>query len=289
MFTTMNSMIETTTNTFNQDSQDTGYQTTTSANCGANGSSSSGSASGNCTQSSTNPSLIMMDSGVNKNNIFDFKPAQGLFTLNLNPSRAAGSSSNVLSSTAVACINGEKYTSTTIAATITSTPMSLGDEEFNFNYDNVANANFESNNYLDCDEDSNEAGMRYYVFAGSGEEKLEENCGDGDRLGYNFFNAKNPISFDNRARGGDKSATVGAASTLLLNKMLKSGEERFSSSSNKRPLNLDVGKAGNSTESNANKASGKSKKTSISLNSLQNIHPVGKLNMFFLYGLRNLF
>ena len=225
---------------------------------------------------------------MNKNNIFDFKPAQGLFTLNLNPSKAAGLSSNVSSATAVACINGEKYTSTTMAATITSTPMSLGDDEFNFNYDNVANANFESNNYLDCDEDSNEAGLRYYVFAGSGEDKLEENCGggggDADRLGFNFFNAKT-LSFDNRTRGGDKSATVGAAaaaSTLLLNKMLKSGEERFSSSSNKRPLNLDVGKAGNSTDSNANKASGKSKKTSISLNSLQNIHPVGKLKCFFL-------
>ena len=62
-------MIEnsTITNTFNQDSQDTGYQTN-SANCGANGSSSS---SISCFQSnsSANPSSMMlfMDSTCNYN------------------------------------------------------------------------------------------------------------------------------------------------------------------------------------------------------------------------------
>lgn len=55
----LTSMIETTTNTFNQDSQDTGYQTN-SGICG--------STNNNSAQSSSNPSMMIMDTTNNNNN-----------------------------------------------------------------------------------------------------------------------------------------------------------------------------------------------------------------------------
>lgn len=58
----LTSMIETTTNTFNQDSQDTGYQTN-SGICG------NGSTSSNSAQSSSNPSIMIMDTTQNNNNL----------------------------------------------------------------------------------------------------------------------------------------------------------------------------------------------------------------------------
>ena len=53
----LTSMIETTTNTFNQDSQDTGYQTNNAI-----------STSNNSAQSSSNPSMMIMDTTNNNNN-----------------------------------------------------------------------------------------------------------------------------------------------------------------------------------------------------------------------------
>ena len=59
----MTSIIETTTNTFNQDSQDTGYQTNSVINCG------NGSTSSNSAQSSSNPSMMNMDTTNNNHNL----------------------------------------------------------------------------------------------------------------------------------------------------------------------------------------------------------------------------
>ena len=135
-FTTMNSMInETTTNTFNQDSQDTGYQTTSMANCGANGSASSSSSS--CTQRS----LINMDMThaskiANQLNVFSSHNNRG-FSLVTNQS----STNNILGSliqnsktNVVSNVNGLSGPIPNPATTITSTPMSLGDDDFNFNF-----------------------------------------------------------------------------------------------------------------------------------------------------------
>lgn len=115
----INSIIETTTNTFNQDSHDTGYQTT-SANCGANGSSSNSSNS-NSAQSSANPSMMIMDTTANYKQIqHNFNSIPSSSSMIINP-KSNSIFENMF-------INFQVVGNVT-TNTITSTPMSLGEDE----------------------------------------------------------------------------------------------------------------------------------------------------------------
>jgi hypothetical protein len=272
-FTTMNSMInETTTNTFNQDSQDTGYQTTSMANCGANGSASSSSSS--CTQRS----LINMDMThaskiANQLNVFSSHNNRG-FSLVTNQS----STNNILGSliqnakpNVASNVNGSSGPIQNPATTITSTPMSLGDDDFNFNFENVACSNFDTqNNYLDFyDEDLNnkkeKISFKSKKFDFSGVNVKAPNI-DKKEHGANMTS----LSFEFISKSNQNGVLFGQSLPSQSNK-----DELISNITNtnayKRPLSFEK-KKNNAIQANSNK----SKKTSISLNSLQNIHPVGK-------------
>ena len=260
-FTTMNSLInETTTNTFNQDSQDTGYQTTSMANCGANGSSSSSSSS-----SCMHPSLINMDTthafrAISQPTAYSLNSRPFSLTSQSNTNNILGSliSRNVLTGSKAEPVNDLANPATTI----TSTPMSLGDEEFNFNYD-IACSNFDNHhhNYLDFyDEDvtakkTNDFKSKMFDFT----KALEKNSAQGP-------SAASSMSFEFATKSIRHGIMFGQNSVA----------DQSDSTHNKRPLNVEKKNSTQASSGNNVQTANKMKKTSISLNSLQNIHPVGE-------------
>ena len=280
-FTTMNSMInETTTNTFNQDSQDTGYQTTSMANCGANGSASSSSSS------SAQPSLINMDTthAFKTNNQLNFYSSVNNKGFSLTSGQ--NGSNNILGSlirnAKTSALSGAAGLGNSIAnqaTTITSTPMSLGDDDFNFNFDNVACSNFEvHNNYLDFyDEDLNskkeKINFKTKKFDFSNANIKAPNL---ESKGNGGASTTSSLSFEFISKSNQNGILFGQSLPVSTNTLttLNSKNELLTNITNnnvnKRPLSFDKKK--NSTQTNSNKT----KKTSISLNSLQNIQPVGE-------------
>jgi len=291
-FTTMNSLInETTTNTFNQDSgyQTTSYQTTSMANCGPNGSSSSSSSS--CNQ----PSLMNLDtthafksnsnqqqlnpySSVNSK-AFSFVASQS------NTNNILGSLIRTAKTNAASGVSNGLSTMANPATTITSTPMSLGDEDFNFNFDNVASSNFEThNNYLDFYDDDlnnkkeplNYKTKKFDFSSASAKAPLLESKAPGatatSSLSFEFISKSNQngILFGQSLPTDTKSLRTTSNKGNLL-------DDVTNTNAYKRPLSFDKKKNVIQNKNSCdNQMETKTKKTSISLNSLQNIQPVGE-------------
>ncbi len=290
-FTTMNSLInETTTNTFNQDSgyQTTSYQTTSMANCGPNGSSSSSSSS--CNQ----PSLMNLDTthAFKSNSNQQLNPYSSVNSKAFSFVASQSNTNNILGSlirtakTNAACgVSNGLSTMANPATTITSTPMSLGDEDFNFNFDNVASSNFEThNNYLDFYDDDlnnkkeplNYKTKKFDFSSASAKAPLLESKAPGATATSSLsfeFNSKsnqNGILFGQSLPTDTKSLTTTSNKGNLL-------DDVTNTNAYKRPLSFDKKKNVIQNKNSCdNQMETKTKKTSISLNSLQNIQPVGE-------------
>ena len=236
----MNSMIETTTNTFNLDSQDTGYQTT-SANCGANGSSSS---SISCFQTSSNPSMMLFTDNYNSNTTTNklFPLTTSLFELNnisnknTRPNKLFTKSNKQNHNNNNHNHNNVSNNNSTNQATVTSTPMSIGEDElFNFNS-------------YDYDSENNKNHFQ-----------LLNSKPSSNNLIFNFNLPK--LANLNTNNNINKEIKNNSSSKPLTNKNLNSNNTKLNTSSTL-------------AKSHSNNSQNNRKKASISLNSLENIKPV---------------
>lgn len=268
----LNSINETTTNTFNQDSQDTGYQT--NSGHGVNGSNSNNSST-NAGQFSTNPSYMFMDTtnysstttattNVNPTSsyltrsIIDSRKVANKLTLNLNlvDSNLTINDPKLNRDLIIAHVNSTKAASNNNnnnVNTITSTPMSVGDDdEFNFNYANM-----------------NELKNDYFGLMSSGKDKFD--------LSSYKLNANAPAYLvDVTSNRVDK-----IINTITANRIVNNNNNNSKNIAVKlAPLDFDDNlKQTNVSSIKPNQSAdcGKFKKSSsISMNSLDNIQPVGK-------------
>ena len=171
--------------------------------------------------------------------------------------------------------------------------MSVGDDEFNFNYENVANSNFDGyNNYLDFYDDETHkkeehAKATIFDFANKNQNPRQSQRGDGGKsvapahvssLSFEFTQSK--ISNGDMIFGQEKSTAKVSESNDVGSANPSQHHHAHYHQTHKRPLNFDFNAKKTTTLQNASHTVAKSKKASISLNSLQNIQPVGMCRFF---------